>query len=128
LNFGYEKRPKGRHVALATSPASGWEIVRPGSSQEGETAEQRAGQSYAALRWYLASVPADDSVESIDIHDAALVVVCGDPDCAGPGSSGRWVGYRGLCPKCAGYAMTLHEIAVHRERALLQLKEADGSR
>jgi len=75
--------------------------------------EDRAAQSFEALRWHLQS--GATTARPVDLHDAASVVVCGDPDCAGPSGSGRWVGWLGRCPKCGGYAMSLVQIAKHRQ-------------
>jgi hypothetical protein len=102
VNFGYERRAKGRHVAL--------ELVAFDPDPRPLSQEERAAKAYGSLAHHLATVPVDEDTDTIELrNDAASVVVCGDPECAGEDGSGRWVGFRDRCPKCGGYAATLGE-------------------
>lgn len=106
--FGIERRRKGRHVALGLEDEQ-----RPGPLSEVESFEE--------MRRFIAEVPVSEAGgERIDSRIARIeIVVCGD--------HGKKVGFRGRCPKCAGYAMTIGEIDAHRRRAHSREGERRGS-
>jgi len=110
VTFGYAKRPRGRHVPLRAAPDQRRPIVP--ASPEGE-----AAQVFAALRRHLAQLPVGEDIETTSSPNdtASVVVVCGDPECEGDDGTGRWIAFRGRCPKCGGYAAALGEIAKLRE-------------
>ena len=120
VSFGYERRPRGRHIALAEyDPDPSVVAVQ---LVEAPTAEQSAELSFAALQSELGSVPCDENTDRIDKTYVNVspteIVVCG--------TCGRGRAHRGRCPKCGGYAMSLTEIAAYRNDIAKRNGGGDG--
>ncbi len=108
--FGLTRRAKGRHVPLATDETPEPEIVQPWGVYAQMSGAERASAAYDSLHELVASAEAGD-VDSITLQfTQTVLVLCGD--------CGRGEAQSGRCPKCAGTAMTLQEVALHKARVI----------
>jgi hypothetical protein len=100
-----------RRGVAAKRPVTAPAVVPAARGRRGRVrAGELAAAAYAALRCFLSAFECDPRTDRISLRYVRTELVwCGD--------HGKQEGFNGRCP-CGGYAMTISEVAAHRERAL----------